>query len=331
MQSKELPDIGPYIDDGTITVKSPSEVWGTPTPPGTDPERCEYAQAVYYQVYEAYSEYLFPWADQTSDVILGYLVVSAGFTAVAGMLGLPVSIAGVIVGLVVDVAIDSSIENFLSWMQANKDELICELYTGLPDFAVAASNVRSYVDAAEGISFLDKQLLKTMIGSEWWIRWVCKDQELNGTWDTYLIPGQCDDCEPAVFTCHSFPPCSEGDWWSQTSDPVCHDGRPRCYPGLGAIRHEASTLTPTAASNNRFKLTITGNGGSGPISVTAKFVRTEAPMVNFTFWSGTVNPDETKVIEGTFNTPEPGYIHKLQLNNSPYFVYLDEICIADPE
>lgn len=327
-QGKDLGDIQPYIDEGTLTVKTPAQTGATPTPPATATERCEYAQAVYYQVWEAYTEYLFPFADQASDVLLAALVASAGFTALAGFVGLPIATAGAIVGYIIDMAIDSSIENFTNWLLANKDELVCELYLGLPSFTDAAANVRAYVDSSTEISFLDKQVLNLMIGSEWWIRWVIQDQETNDTWRSYFVPGQCDDCDPVDPECLDFVGDSESNWFSSLP-PAIRDNEPTCPAGQ-VIWHTNGSLVPTSPTNNRWEFTVVGKGGVGTISYTIKLRTNGDPPLNFQIYAGTVEGGEVKEISGTFNTTQPGEVHFCQFSSSPYYTGWRKMCIRPP-
>lgn len=326
---KRLPDLTPWIDEGTVTAKTEDQTYRNPTPPSTAEERCEYAQAVYYQVYEAYTEYLFPFADQASDVLLAALVASAGFTALVAFAGLPISLVGAIIGYVVDLAIDSSIENFVNWLQANKDELICEMYLGLPDFAASAENVRAYVDAATEISFLDKKLLNVMLGGEWWQRAVIEDQQVNGTWDDYLVPGQCDDCDPVDPDCEDYYG-SGPDRWGHTYDPWYEENLPTCYAGQ-VVWDTTGTLTPTATTNNRYEFSLTQAGTPVSATFTMKLRYDAPPIGSFTIRTDTLAPGETKVFTGTFSTSYPGQPHWPQWTSSPQRTRLNYFCIRPPE
>lgn len=323
-----LPDMMPWVDEGSVTAKREDETLAIPAAPGSDEEKCEEAQAVYYKIFETYTEVLLPFANDTADVLVTALVAATAFEALAGFLGLPLAVITGIVAAVVAWGVDGAIASFTNWLLANKDELVCELYNNLPDYAAAAAAVGVYIDDAEGITWSDKLVLKTMFASEWWITWVILDQQTNGTWDDYMVPGQCDDCAPVDPECSILTPC-DTDRWFTTYPPVCVDGEPTCWAGQ-VVWDLESTLTPTAASGNRFECWIKQKGGAASATYTIKLRYPGPPANSFTVATGTVLEGETKHIEATFSTPQPGEPHQIQWTSSPYQTAMLQYCIRPP-
>lgn len=232
-QASRLPPLDGYVDTEQVTYLPESETQGSPVPPATDEARCELAQAHYYYTFQMFTEQILPFANETADKLTAAIVATTAFGALAGFVGIPVAILSAIVVAVIAWAIDGSIENFTNWMLGNKDEIICEIYNNLPDIPAAAAAVRAYVDDASEISFLDKKVLNTVLASVWHMTWVFQDQQDNGTWDAYLVPGQCDDCEPYPENCWPLYPCDLGDW-VQSNPPnslVCNGSYPECIGG----------------------------------------------------------------------------------------------------
>jgi len=232
-----LPPLDGYVDTGQVTYLLESETQGNPTPPATDEARCELAQAHYYYTFQMFTEEILPFANETADKLTAALVATTAFGAVAGFVGIPVAILSAIVVAVIAWGVNGSIENFTNWMLGNKDEIICEIYNNLPDIPAAAAAVGAYVNDASEISFLDKKVLNTVLASVWHMTWVFEDQQDNGTWDAYLVPGQCDDCEPYPDYCQALYPCNLSDWTQQTPPDslICNGAYPQCR--LGWSRH----------------------------------------------------------------------------------------------
>lgn len=238
-----LPEMGPYIDDGKVTLDRPDQTLGAPTEPGDDDEKCELAQAIYLKVFQAETEVLLPFANDVADVLVTALVGLTAFEALAGFVGLPLAVLTGIVSAVVAWGVDGSIANFTNWLIANKDELVCELYNNLPDYDAAAAAVASYIDSAEEITFLDKHVLKSMIASTWWMTWIALDQQTNGTWDDYFVAGQCDDCEPVDEQCDDMLPCDTGVWYQVPAGSVtCAAGIPQVINALASYRRETIVI-----------------------------------------------------------------------------------------
>jgi len=211
-----LPDVNGYVDNEDVTYKSIDESKGSFTDPATDIIRCEYAQSVWYWVYQLYTEKLLPFADATSDRLVAIIVAASTFGALAGFIGVPVAVLSAIVFAVVSWGVESSINDFVNWMLGTKDEIICLLYNSLPDVNAAAAAVSAFIDNASELSYLDKLVLKSVLASSWHYTWIIKDQEVNGTWDDYFVPGQCVLCDAPEPGCIEFGPCNLDDWTGGT-------------------------------------------------------------------------------------------------------------------
>lgn len=224
-----LPTLDGYVNNTDVTYLSVEQTDKAPVTPGTDTEKCEFAQAVFYYTYQLYTETLLPFANSTSDNLVAAIVAATAFGALAGFVGIPVFVLAAIVGALVAWAIEGSIANFTNWLWDNKDEIVCILYNHLPDYVSAASAMAAYIDSVSEISFLDKAVLKTVLASSWHYSWIIFDQDTNGTWDASMIIGQCDSCDPLPVSCASVESCDLLDWNGGTI--VCVLGRAQIQGG----------------------------------------------------------------------------------------------------
>ena len=212
IERERLPDIGPYVEEGFISLLPPSAASATPTTPGSDDEKCEIAQAFFAYNFQLYTEELLPFAASTADTLLAALVATTTFAGIASGVGIPLAIASALVAVVVNWGVDGSIVDFTNWMIGAKDEIVCAVYEQLPDWDSAAAAVGSYIDAASELSFLEKQMLKQTAASAWHLEWIAQDQQDNGTWDAYIIEDYCDDCESPAGDCAEIDACYLPDW-----------------------------------------------------------------------------------------------------------------------
>lgn len=242
-----LPDLTGYVDEGLLNYQDEQETRGTPGVPGTDEAKCEIAQAMYYYIFDVYVVDLLPFANSTADTLTAAIVATSTFALLGGFLGLPVAIAGYVVSGIIAWGIDGSIATFTSWLLAIKNEYICALYNAYPDYDAAHDAVVALIDADETISFLDKVVARSIMASSWHMTWVAQDQQTNGTWDAFLVSGQCDECEPpdpecAVLDCESenwsgIPPgglgCESGSPYALNANPIRWGGGSPTQPASG--------------------------------------------------------------------------------------------------
>lgn len=244
-QTATLPPLDGYVDTTQVTYLTEGATRGTFTPPTTNQENCELAQAHYYYTFAMFTEEILPFAQETSDALTAAIIATAAFSSLAGFVGLPIALLSSLVASVVAWAVDGSIAEFENWLFASKDEIVCAIYEAMPDVDAAAAAVAAYVDQAEEISVLDKAVLKAVLASPWHMTWVFDDQQTNSTWDAYLVPGQCDTCEsPMPPTCLEFTPCSLNDW--DEGGITCEAGYPR--PTSGAPRYLLGTQQVPASN-----------------------------------------------------------------------------------
>lgn len=243
-QLLNVPDVSGYVDEGLLSYDLIENTLGDPVAPSSDEERCELAQAMWYYVYQTETETLLPFANSTADTITNAIIAMSAFAGLASFVGIPFAVLSALFAAFVAWQIDGSISNFVNWLLGAKDEMICELYSGLPDFSAAIANVHAYIDAAAEPSFLDKALLKAMF-TTWHFTMVAEDQQDNGTWDEYLVAGQCDGCIEIPSGCYETYPCDLDDWENVTMD--CSDGFPRLKGGNGYYTRVQVTV-PSAAS-----------------------------------------------------------------------------------
>jgi len=211
-QSAALPELGEYVTLETVTYRAPGDTLGGFTPPPTDVKRCEAAQSIWLWNYHTYTEEILPFANSTADTLTAILVASCAFGALALFIGIPVAVLSAIVLAIVAWGIDGSIQNLINWFLGTKDEIVCILYSNLPDINAAAAAVASYIDADSQLSYLEKQVMKATLASSWHYSWIMLDQETNGTWDAYFVSGLCDFCVPPPVGCWPIGPCDLGDW-----------------------------------------------------------------------------------------------------------------------
>ena len=266
-QAAALPAMDGYVNETLVTYKNPYDSWITPTPPATDPVKCEYAQSVYLWVYQSYTETLLPFANTTADSIVAAIVATTAFAGFVTFVGIPMALLTSLVTVSIGWAIDGSIENFTNWLFYAKDEIVCIYYNAFPDYEAASVAVKAFIDTQGELSFLDKAMAKQLFGSEWHMRWIIADQVANGTWDTYFDVGQCDTCVPADPECN-LPTCLPTDWTEQFpgASLQCSSGNP--YTQSGYIIHEAAGVVQPAANFNLvIQWRAVGGAGSAILGV----------------------------------------------------------------
>lgn len=208
----QLPAIGGYVGEGNVTYKNETDARADYTDPTLDAEKCELAQAHYWFVWEAYTEKILPWANSTADNITAAIVATASFAGVATFIGLPVAVLSAVVAVLVNWAIDGSIENFVNWLYASRDDIVCAIYLNLPDLDACEYALNQVIDTAPELSTLDRALLKSILASQWFMTFVFADQETNGTWDNYIEGGFCSVCAAPVASCKPVLDYDAADW-----------------------------------------------------------------------------------------------------------------------
>jgi hypothetical protein len=191
------------------------------------------------------------------------------FALLATWVGAPIAIVSGIFATVLDWAVAGSVENFTNWMWGFKDELICEIYSNLPDYGAAAQAARDLIDTETEPTLLDKAVLKAMC-TEWHFSNVADDQQTSGTWDAYIESGFCDDCLETPEGCESAYPCILTDWPDGTF--VCNGSLPQVRGGDSHYTR-VSILCPSAPST----LTVgwiprADSGGYAKIQIGVKIV-----------------------------------------------------------
>lgn len=260
--ASRLPDLAGYVDQTLVNYLAPGETEGNPANPPTDVARCELAQAMYYYIYDAFTEDILPFANASADTLTGLIVATSTFSLLGGFLGLPVVLLGYIVSGVVAWAIDGAISSIINWLLAIKDEYICVLYNAYPDYALASQGASALIDDDGTLSYLEKAMLKSLMSSSWHMTWVSQDQQVNGTWDSYMVPGQCDDCVPPDVECTYLEPCVIGDWDSTPPGGlVCTDDTPEIRSGF-SLYSAGTAVQPTSTFDVEIDWTATGTGPS---------------------------------------------------------------------
>lgn len=231
-----LPDLSGYVDTDQVTYLPVNEVMGSPSQPASDQEKCELAQAFYWYIYDAFTEKILPFANSTADQLAAAIIATCAFGAIATFVGIPVAILGVILGVVVSWGVEGAIANFTSWLYASKDEIVCILYQNLPNLDAAASALTTWVNSETSPSYLDKKVLLSMLASTWHMSFVMQDQQENGTWDTYIESGACDECGPPPMQCVSIRDYVGSDWDGGTVES--ENGRATLKAGWSAYTYE---------------------------------------------------------------------------------------------
>lgn len=208
IDNARLPDVMEYRDMGQVTYNTVEDSLPFYTDPFTDGEKCTMAQAFYAYVFEMFTEILLPAAEYGADALTAAAVAAVPFEGLAGFLGIPVAILSLMVASAIKWAVDGSVANFTNWLWANKEEIICRTRRWLPDKDVVSFMLANFVDSQEGISYLDKAVLKTVLCSQWHLGWVIKEQDTNGTWNSSIISGYCTDCDDELALYWTGSPCS---------------------------------------------------------------------------------------------------------------------------
>ena len=236
-----LPEMAGYVDAGLVTYQQPDDTQASPSVPGTDAEKCELAQSMYQYVYQLYTETLLPYASSTADSLTAAIVATTLFAGLASFVGMPISILASIVAVVISWGVDGSIANFTNWLLGIKDEYICTLYSTYPDYDAAAAAVSAMLDAQTELSFLDRLIAKSVMASAWHMRWISLEQQTNGTYDAYIVPGYCGQCLDYPAGCIAVSACNLSDWDGGTV--VCDGGYAQVRGGSSRYTGIAVTLT----------------------------------------------------------------------------------------
>jgi hypothetical protein len=230
---------------------------------------------MYYYIFDVYTEDLLPFANSTADTLTAALVATSTFALLGNFLGLPVAIAALVASGVIAWGVDGSIANFTSWLLAIKDEYICELYNAYPDYDAAHDAVVALIDADETITFLDKVVAKVIMASSWHMTWVAEDQQTNGTWDTFLISGQCDECEPPDPEC-AFLDCSSENWGDIPPGSLgCESDTPYALNAFPIRWLGGSPTQPASGFKLQVNWTAMGDSGSAILGCDLKSDDTE--------------------------------------------------------
>jgi hypothetical protein len=233
-QNAQMPDLSGYVTQEDINYFYPQENYANTDPLATDEEKCEAAQIVWHYIYQQYTETILPWAGESADALIAAIVATAGFSSLFSFTGIPIAIATSLVSSAIGWQIDGSIQNFVNWMLATKEDIICLYYRFFDNYALAAQNVRAFIDAQQDISFLDKVLAKQYFGQEWWYTWIIKGQQADGRWEPYITPGYCSVCTDYDPQLLEFTPCDLSKWdRPESDDMVCNGSWPQIRQNYG--------------------------------------------------------------------------------------------------
>jgi len=319
-----FPDVGGYADSGQLVYTPEEDNYAEYDDPADNEEKCEFAQAIYYQVFRMYTEYLFPFADQASDVLVAGIVASAAFAVLSGGLGIPLATATSLFAAIVNWVIAGEEENFINWLLNNKDELLCQVFTGLPSLQESAANVRAYIDASGTIGILDKQLLKVTYGNPWWMSWAFKAQQTMGYFDGYFVAGACDDCIPLPGGCISLRPCVPGDWVGGSI--VCEGDYPRIN---GGISYNTAKVLSWPSSPGWFKIRWIPKAEGYPSAQLRFSIRRVSNGAIGGEWLSPLRPIDVPVIETFYVGAVPvGVDYQFRVQQVVYNGLLDYWCAS---
>lgn len=203
-----LPSVDPYVDEGTVTAKSPAGALADYDPPVIDVARCQMSQSIYWWWYTTITEDIWPVITGTIDALTAAIVATSTFAGLASFVGIPIAVLADIAMVGFNVVTDASIEDLNTWLIASRDELICAYYEGLPNLDAARANVIEFIDGEIGLSFLEKVMFKAWFGSTWHMGFIMEDQQTFGTWNTYLSSTACDTCDDPTSFFYTGSPCA---------------------------------------------------------------------------------------------------------------------------
>jgi len=324
-----LPDLGGYADEDLVTYTQPHESEATFSAPGTDEAKCELAQAIYAWIWDAYTEKILPAAANGADALTAAIVATSTFAGVASFVGLPVAILADVLAIAVNWAIDGSIANFENWLYTNKDELVCILYTTLPDLDAASAAMTEYIDSVTEISYLDRLILKSMATSTWHYSYIIADQQTNGTFDDDIVTGYCSACEEVDPECTVIDGCDASDWDVQYPENfACAGGFP--YVSGGYMTHNAPQVEQPGAD---FVLEVEWDaiGTSGDAYITCNLISDDTETQINGSSKGPYPVGSTYTTTWTLNSPGTiGELLKLQSVQDSWYAAIRRYCIREP-
>lgn len=200
-----------YLEDGTLVIEDDN---GDTTP--IEAARCALAQLTWAYMWEFVTEIVMPFQEAALDVLLPAAMIAIAAWAGGPVVGIPVSSIVGALWLLGEIAASGSLADFRNALLANKQDLVCALYTGLlVDYRTASNAAWAVIDGMTEASPIDKQILKLF--TQPWVIGIMQTALTNDTeWSQdNRESGYCDLCEeqplPFQYTV-TFPPCHPSDW-----------------------------------------------------------------------------------------------------------------------
>jgi hypothetical protein len=206
-----------YLEDGTLVIEDDN---GNRTP--LESARCALAQLTWAYMWEFVTEIVMPFQEAALDVLLPAAMIAIASWAGGPVVGIPVSSIVGVLWLLGEIAAAGSLEDFRNALIANKQDIVCAIYTGLlVDYRTASNAAWAVIDGMTEASPIDKQILK--LSTQPWVIGKMQTALTNNTeWSQdNRESGYCDLCEAQSLPFQyviEFPPCHPPDW---TEDWQC--------------------------------------------------------------------------------------------------------------
>lgn len=180
-----------YLGDGTLSIDDNN---GGTLP--ADAERCALAQLTYAFMFEFMDETVIPTEKVLVDIILPLAVGAVTSAIGTPLLGVPVAAITATLIALGDLAADNELANLRNALFANKEELVCAMYSGLEvSYAQAHNQAAAIVNDMESLGATDKIIVRALLAP--WAMAQCKRvYDAATSWATSNVTANyCVACE----------------------------------------------------------------------------------------------------------------------------------------
>lgn len=171
-------------------------------------DRCAVAQLTFWNAWEFTTEVLQPALAESVDILLPAAMAALALACGTVALLIPVGVILAVLWKLIEVFVEGDLVDVQNAIWANRDELTCAVWDGLHvDYREAESRARDVIDDIDGLSYLDKALLKLLF-APWAIGAMAKAWTNQTAWALSQVEsGACDDCEWTRIHIWNMPPC----------------------------------------------------------------------------------------------------------------------------
>lgn len=197
------PIVGSYIDDGSMV---PGDVHAVDT--ALEADRCAIAQLTFWQSWGWLTEWIQPAQENTAEILLAAVMLAISAAVGVPLLGVPAGFLVALVWRIQEVWVAGSLMDVQNALWANKEELICAVWTGLGvDYRMAETAALAVISGIEELSPIDILVFRAMY-APWAFALAARAHDNATAWAiANVTAGACDDCDWWWQRTWTFPPC----------------------------------------------------------------------------------------------------------------------------